>query len=524
LTTSTNPARESLPLTSGLLLLGLLAALLALRTGALPLVGPDEPRYVRVAVEMHRSGDFVVPTLEGKPWLEKPPLYYWLAGLAFSALGETEVAARLPSIAATLLLALATAILGARLYGRAAGLHAGFVVATSLLAFAYGHAAAMDALLAASVTCAIGLFALGVFEVAGSLAVPGAWAFAALAALAKGPIGILLPVLVIGLYGLLARDPRVLRALSAPGLALFALIGGPWYLLILRREGSAFVSTFLLGHNVQRFLTTEHHHPGSVFYYVGVLLLGLFPWTGLVVPGLAGVRPRASRVDLFVLLWFLAPFLFFTAAQSKLPGYILPCLPPLALLAGREAARLTGGERGVAFRAGALLGVALGALLLCAPVFVRRLGDPGYLALIPFGLWALVVALLYSRRLVPDPAGAVGVLRVGGAGLVLLLALLAPEILERNEAGRMLFAPARGRPVLVLGAWRTAWMAGYYYDDGKVSEVASAGDLLRAVGEGPTLVLVGPEERRLLERFPALKSIALSEGPRGTALLRIEAR
>src|SRR5436309_2477419 len=98
---------------------------------------------------MHRSRELVTPTLQGQPWLEKPPLYYWLAGAAFSLLGETEAAARLPSVAAALLLVAGTAFFGARIYGPAAGLHAGFVAATAPLAFVYGRAAAMDMLLAA---------------------------------------------------------------------------------------------------------------------------------------------------------------------------------------------------------------------------------------------------------------------------------------------------------------------------------------------------------------------------------------
>src|SRR5438093_7844585 len=103
------------------ILLSLTAALLLFRLGRVPLVGPDEPRYARVAVEMHRSGDHLTPTLQGQPWLEKPPLYYWMAGGAFSLLGETETAARLPSVAAALLLVAGTAFFGARLYGGGAG-------------------------------------------------------------------------------------------------------------------------------------------------------------------------------------------------------------------------------------------------------------------------------------------------------------------------------------------------------------------------------------------------------------------
>ena len=139
--TTDGPAIEALPPKGAFLLLGLTLLLLLLRLGSLPLVGPDEPRYARVAVEMHRAHALVVPTLQGEPWLEKPPLYYWIAGAAFSFLGETEVAARLPSVLATLLLVGATALFGARLYGKKTGLHAGFILATSLLPFAYGHAA-----------------------------------------------------------------------------------------------------------------------------------------------------------------------------------------------------------------------------------------------------------------------------------------------------------------------------------------------------------------------------------------------
>src|SRR5438067_1418660 len=104
-----------------MLLLALTAALLIFRLGDVPLIGPDEPRYARVAVEMERSHDLVTPTLQGAPWLEKPALYYWLAAACYASLGEHEAAARLPSVAALLMMVGATAILGARLYGCRAG-------------------------------------------------------------------------------------------------------------------------------------------------------------------------------------------------------------------------------------------------------------------------------------------------------------------------------------------------------------------------------------------------------------------
>jgi len=175
----------ALPPRGTALLLALVTGLLLFRLGDAPLVGPDEPRYTRVAVEMHRRGDWIVPTLQGQPWLEKPALYYWMAGAAFSLFGETETAARLPSVIAAVVLTGLTALVGARLYGAGAGLHAGFIAGTCLLTFAYGRAAAMDMLLAATVTAAIGLVGLRLLGIAGPMAVTAAGACAGVALLAK---------------------------------------------------------------------------------------------------------------------------------------------------------------------------------------------------------------------------------------------------------------------------------------------------------------------------------------------------
>src|SRR5262249_40217994 len=230
-----DPMSQALPPRGTALLLGLTAALLLLRLGTIPLVGPDEPRYVRVAVEMHRAHEWVRPTLGGEPWLEKPPLYYWLAGVAVSLFGETEWAARLPSVAAAVLLAFATALFGARLYGARAGLHAGFVLATSILPFAYAHAATMDMLLAATVTVGTGLLALRLLGIAGPLAVPAATAVLGLATLAKGPLGLVLPGLVVLAYLLARREWRFVRELFSPAaIPAFLIVAAPSYVLVLR--------------------------------------------------------------------------------------------------------------------------------------------------------------------------------------------------------------------------------------------------------------------------------------------------
>jgi 4-amino-4-deoxy-L-arabinose transferase-like glycosyltransferase len=521
---------SSLPPRAAAVLLGLVLALLVFRLGAFPLVGPDEPRYTRVAVEMHRAAEWVTPTLQGEPWLEKTPLFYWMAGAAFSVLGETEAAARVPSILATLLLVGATAFVGARLYGPAAGLHAGFVAGTSLLTFVFGHAASMDMLLAAAVTVATGLAGLHVLGEAGGRSVLVAAAATGLATLAKGPLGLLLPLLVVGAYLAATREARWLRELlSLRALVVFLAVAAPWYAAILADQGRRFVEVFVLNHNLERFTSTVHRHPGPPWYYIPLLLAGLFPWSGLAVPALVRVDPRGSRRDLFVVLWLALPLVFFSLAGSKLPGYILPCVPPLAILMGRVADRLVNEgptpERQLSGRVAALVGLVLGAFVAASPaVLLFVLREPLWQSAFPLAAWAVAVMFLFSRRIGVDPAGALRLLRIGAAGLLLLLALAAPPILARRESGRSLFVPTMGREVLAWGAWRTAWMAGFFYNDGKVREVEQAGEILAAVERGPTLVLAGPSERRRLEAMGSIELQPLAEGPRGNALLKLQKR
>jgi len=172
----------------------------------------------------------------------------------------------------------------------------------------------------------------------------------------------------------------------------------------------------------------------------------------------------------------------------------------------------------------ALVCLILGALVACTPAFLFRLREPLWQSAIPFSLWALVVAFLFSRRVGPDPEGALRALRVGAPGLLVLLALAAPRILAHRESGARLFLPANGREVLAWGAWRTAWMSGYFYNDGNVREVDDAAQVFAAVEKGPTLVLTGPSERRRLEAMGGLEAQVLAWGPRENTLVRVERR
>jgi 4-amino-4-deoxy-L-arabinose transferase-like glycosyltransferase len=255
---------------------------------------------------------------------------------------------------------------------------------------------------------------------------------------------------------------------------------------------------------------------------------GLFCWSGLLLPGLAGLRLRGSRRDVFVLLWFLLPFLLFSWAGSKLPGYILPCLPPLALLMGHAADGLVRGETrwppGTGPRAVAVLTLVIAGLVPAVPAYLMRLGEPGWPLTIPLAVWAVILALAVSRRLAPDPAGALRLLRVGAAGFLLLLTAAAPPILAQRESGRLFFSGTWRREVLVWGAGRTSWMSGYFYNDARVRPVTDLPEILSALDSGPALVLCGRGERRQLEANASLATIRLVTGPREDVLMRVEKR
>src|SRR5262249_53694451 len=153
---------------------------------------------------------------------------------------------------------------------------------------------------------------------------------------------------------------------------------------------------FLLGHNVARFTSTIHHHAGPFVYYVPVIVGGLFPWSGLAIPALTGARPRDAPADRFLLAWLLLPLVFFSIAGSKLPGHILPCPPPLAILIGRAATAIASEQATAGWlRPAALVGLALGSLAATAPFYLgTRLGEPAWRLLIPSGAWALVVTFV----------------------------------------------------------------------------------------------------------------------------------
>ena len=326
----------------------LVAALLALvwlgaSAWLWPLMLPDEGRYVGVAWEMLRSRDWLTPTLDGLPFFHKPPLFYWVTAGAMQVFGLNEFAARAASL-------LAAAAAAGALFAfvnrwrdrRAAGIVLIVLLAQPLWTLG-GQFANLDMLVAACISGTILLFAHAALCEQRTLsyhrALAGAYAAAALGVLAKGLIGALLPALVIGLWLATQRQRRTLRALLWwPGGVLFVIIAAPWFVAMQMRHAEFFDYFFIVQH-FKRFTSGGFNNVMPFWFYPAVLALCTLPWW----PWMRGMVRRGALHEaqqgnvrllmwLWLWLWLGSVVLYFSLPASKLLGYVLPAVPPLAWL------------------------------------------------------------------------------------------------------------------------------------------------------------------------------------------------
>jgi len=326
-----------------LLLLGLgFALFFGLWLGSRALWSPDEGRYTEIPREMVATGDYVTPRLNGVKYLEKPPLVYWLVAASLRTFGVNEWAARLVPALFALAGVLLVYTAGRRFYNRRAGLLAAIVLGTSPLYFGLARTLTLDMPVAVLLTTTLLCFLLGVESQERSSRMRWlvvAYATAALAVLTKGLIGIVLPATVIGLWIIVMNEWRVLRTIYLPaGIVLFVVIAAPWHILVARANPEFFDFYFIHEHFL-RYTTEVHRRDRPFWFFVPVLLAGLLPWTVFLVQSLRRAWPRwiqrqEHRREAFLLIWAISLFLFFSASGSKIATYILPVLPPLALLVG----------------------------------------------------------------------------------------------------------------------------------------------------------------------------------------------
>jgi 4-amino-4-deoxy-L-arabinose transferase-like glycosyltransferase len=362
------------------ILLGAFILITLYALGVRTLVPPDEGRYAEIGREMFASGDWITTRLNGIKYFEKPPLQAWMNALTFSLFGLGEWQARLWTGVCGIVGVVMTAWAGRAVFSPRVGLYAGLVLASSLFWLAAGQINSVDMSLSGMMTVCLAGVLIAQRDAATAAQRRAwmlvAWAAMALAVLAKGLVGVVLPGAVLVLYSAVARDWRIWARLHmGKGLLLFVAVAAPWFILVAQRNPEQ-PHFFFIHEHFDRFLSPGHKREGAWYYFIVLLLPGLLPWLGLLPHSLAAGAKRVPgrfQPRLLLLIWFAFILVFFSMSSSKLPGYIVPLFPALALL---TALCLDAAGRRPQMVAAGLLAV-VGALLVGAVLVALATGERG---------------------------------------------------------------------------------------------------------------------------------------------------
>jgi 4-amino-4-deoxy-L-arabinose transferase-like glycosyltransferase len=372
------------------------------------LIKPDEGRYAEIPREMLVSGDWTTPRLNDLKYFEKPPLQYWATATAYTVFGEHQWTSRLWTALTGFAGIMLVWFAGLRLFGREAANYAAILLGSSMLYVLMAHINTLDMGVTFFLTLGIVSLLLGQSETDKRKQrnwMMLAWASLALAVLSKGLMGLVLPGAALFIYMVVQRDFSVLKRMHwLHGLAVFLLVTAPWFYLVMKANPEFFQKFFIYEHYT-RFTTKDLGRYQPWYYFIPILLAGMLPWTVLMFDTLfrtafgSGLGrdsrlPGTFNAARFLLIWAVFIYLFFTVSGSKLPSYLLPMFPALALLMGKQLAVMN------ARRLFWLIAPILPLMLLAlgfAP-FTARLADTplqvqGYSA---YAYWLVAAALIWT--------------------------------------------------------------------------------------------------------------------------------
>ncbi len=309
------------------------------------LVKPDEGRYAEIPREMVVSGDWTTPRLNELKYFEKPPLQYWATAVAYEVFGEHQWTSRLWAALTGFAGLLLTFFAGVRLFGREAGLYAALLLGGAMLYSMMAHINTLD--MGVTLFISLGIFAFLLAQQSAGTKnhwMLLAWVALGFSVLSKGLMGLVLPGAALVLYSMLQRDLTLWKRMQwGYGLLLFFLVTAPWFYLVMKANPE-FFHFFFIHEHFERFTTKEHGRYQPWYYFIPILLLGMLPWTlvmfrALVRSWQAGAG-RAFSAERFLLIWAVFIYVFFSISKSKLPSYLLPMFPALALLMGQQLAQM----------------------------------------------------------------------------------------------------------------------------------------------------------------------------------------
>lgn len=354
----------------------------------IPLIGPDEPRYAQVAREMFQRGDWVTPTLGGFNWFEKPALLYWLQIASYSIFGVTEFAARFGSALFGLGTVASLWLLGRTVDNGSSVIRfanlLGLIAASSIGIIVFARGASFDIILTFPITAS--LVCYWIWERKDSrLPLAGFYFFIGVAVLAKGLVGIVFPMAIVAFYHVLLwtwPSKKLLLSLLW-GVPLFIAVAATWYLPMYLTHGWPFIDEFFIQHHFQRYTSNKYRHPQPFYFFFWVLPLMTIPWIPFFFAGvwnsvrrmMSGGADVIRPLLLFSFSWLLVPLVFFSFSGSKLPGYILPALPPCLIITAIYVSGFVGESRRRANLVLGLAGLAFAIVLVLLVTALPRFAD-----------------------------------------------------------------------------------------------------------------------------------------------------
>lgn len=319
--------------------------LLVCSSQSYPLLEPDEARYTEIPREMVETGELLVPRLNGVIYIEKPPLFYWLQASSIKLFGVNEGAARFWNAFFASITCMMVYVAGHVLYSRRTGWMAAAILFSSMLFYAMAHFITLDMTLSTFMTCSLLFLLMGLErdeDVTRRCLFYGSYVCAGLALLTKGLVGILIPGSIFVIWIIMTRRFVVLKHIYLiSGLALFLAIVLPWHVMMQERVPE-FFDFYIVGQHFKRYLTLAEKRYQPIWFFIPILFAGLLPWTFFCIQALKrsaseiGFSFKEKSKETFLWVWAVFIFVFFSVSKSKLVPYVLPVLPPLALLLARD--------------------------------------------------------------------------------------------------------------------------------------------------------------------------------------------
>lgn len=374
------------------------------RLGSVTLFDVDEAVFAEATKEMVQSGDLITPTYNGENRYDKPILFYWLMAVSYSIFGINEFGARFPSALSGFILCMALFFFLRQFNNEKSAFYAVTSLALSIYFFAYSHAAVTDMTLTLFITLSLFSFYLSMEK--DRRYIYGLYIFSALAFLTKGLIGILFPFGIATIYMLVKDGLKGIRKIfNMKACVAFLIIALPWYIAQVIINGDEFIQAFFIKHHFKRYTGVISGHRGPIFYYIPMLIVGLFPWITFLPAGIRNVfkknseiQTHNSKLNLFAFIWFAFIFVFFSFSTTKLPNYILPAIPALSILIASGMSQRDERWRRYSYGFLAVLSVLLGIAFIASKGYLLKLGirNLNWTILIAAVMLMMAVIALYA--------------------------------------------------------------------------------------------------------------------------------